>query len=85
MQMRRDVEHNPHKNLSNTLGGVQAYASQRPEPYRIHSFFILQVKCCVALHLFDGAGHKTTSHPHPYFLLSAFLFFLTNKVHFPCF
>jgi hypothetical protein len=31
--MRRDIEHNPYKYLSNTFGGVQASASQPPDPY----------------------------------------------------
>jgi hypothetical protein len=30
---RRDIEHNPYKYLSNTLGGVQASASQPPHPH----------------------------------------------------
>ena len=31
IQMRRDIEHNPHKYLSNTPGGMQASASQPPD------------------------------------------------------
>ena len=33
IQMGLDIEHNPHKNLSNTPGGVQASASQPPDPH----------------------------------------------------
>ena len=32
-QMRRDIEHNPYKYLSNAPGGVQASASQPPAPH----------------------------------------------------
>ena len=31
IQMRRDIEHNPHEYLSNSPGGVQASASQPPD------------------------------------------------------
>ena len=31
--MRRDIEHDPHKYLSNTPGGMQASASQPPDPH----------------------------------------------------
>jgi len=33
MQIRRDIDYNPHKYLSNTPGGVQASASQPPDPH----------------------------------------------------
>jgi len=33
MQMRRDIEYNPHKYMSNASGGVQASASQPPDPH----------------------------------------------------
>jgi hypothetical protein len=33
IQMRRDIEHNPQKYLSNTPGGVQASAFQPPDPH----------------------------------------------------
>ena len=33
IQMRRDIENNPHKYLGNTPGGVQASASQPPDPH----------------------------------------------------
>ena len=33
VQMRRGIEHNPYKYLSNTPGGVQASASQPPDPH----------------------------------------------------
>ena len=37
--MRRDIKHNPHKHLSNTPGGgVQASASQPPDPHWNVSF-----------------------------------------------
>jgi hypothetical protein len=32
-QVRRDSEYNPHKYLNNTPGGVQASASQPPDPH----------------------------------------------------
>jgi hypothetical protein len=31
--MRQDIEYDPHKYMSNTLGGVQACASQPPDPH----------------------------------------------------
>jgi hypothetical protein len=34
IQMRRDIEHNPHKYLSNTPSGVQGSESQPPDPHR---------------------------------------------------
>jgi len=33
IQMRRDIECNPHKYQSSTPGGVQASASQAPDPH----------------------------------------------------
>jgi len=33
IQMRQDIEHNPHKSLSNDPGGVQASAFQPPDPH----------------------------------------------------
>jgi hypothetical protein len=42
----------PSEYLSNTPGGMQAFASQRPDPH-LKAFpliSILQVGCCVALH-----------------------------------
>ena len=32
-QLRQDIEHNPQKYLSNTPDGVQAFASQPPDPH----------------------------------------------------
>jgi hypothetical protein len=65
-QMRQDIEHNSHKYLSNTPGGVQASASQPPDPHRnISLICTLQVGCCVPLHPLGGAEHKTTSFPIP--------------------
>ena len=47
IQMRRDIEHNPRKHLSNTLGGVKASSSQPPDPHwQAFPTFILQVGCC---------------------------------------
>jgi len=80
-RMRRDIDHNPHKYLSNTPGGVQASASQPPDPHC--SYFILQVTCCVSLHPLGGAELKTTSFPSfmlVVFALSAFFFFFFKRV-----
>jgi hypothetical protein len=63
---RRDIEHNPHKCLSNTPSCVQASASQPPDPHwKADLIFILQVGCRVSLHPLGGAEHKTTSFPIP--------------------
>jgi len=60
--MRRDIEHNPHKYLGNNPGGVQASASQPPDPHwKASLIFILQVGYCVSLHPLGGAEHNTTS------------------------
>jgi len=66
IQIRQGVEYNPHKYLSNTSGGVQASASQPPDPHWKSSLTCtLQVGCCVSLHPLGGAEHKTTSFPNP--------------------
>jgi hypothetical protein len=60
IKMRRGIEHNPQKHLSNTTGGVLAHASQPPDPHCLASLiscFILQMECCMALHPLGGAGH----------------------------
>jgi hypothetical protein len=63
--MRQDIEHNPHKYLSNTPSGMQASASQPPDPHWItFLIFILKVGCCVSLHPLGGAEHKTTFFPN---------------------
>ena len=65
IQMRQDIEHNPHKYLSNTPSGMQASASQPPDPHWItFLIFILKVGCCVSLHPLGGAEHKTTFFPN---------------------
>jgi len=65
IQMRRDIEHNPYKYLSNTPGGVQASASQPPDPHWKASFNSnLLVRCCVSLHPLGGVKHKATSFPN---------------------
>jgi hypothetical protein len=71
IQIRQDIdEHNPHKYLCNTPGGVQVSASQLPDPYwKAFLVFILQVgssRRCVSLHPLGGAEHKTASFPDPY-------------------
>jgi len=35
--MRGDIDYKPHKYMSNTPGGVQASASQPPDPHFIYS------------------------------------------------
>ena len=66
IRMRRDIEHNPHKCLSNNPGGVQASASQPSNPtWKVFLNFVFQVGCCVSLHPLGGAQHKTTSFPNP--------------------
>jgi hypothetical protein len=55
-QMRQDIEHNPHKYLSNSSDGVEASASQPLDPRRKASLIsIFQVDCCVPLHPLGGA------------------------------
>jgi hypothetical protein len=64
IQMRQDIEHNPYKYPSYTPGGVQASASQPPDPHRKTSLICtLQVGWCLSLHPLGGAEHKTTSFP----------------------
>jgi hypothetical protein len=68
IQVRQDIEHNPYKYLSNTCGGVQASASQPPDPHwrtSLISLINLQVGGCASLHLLSGADHNTTSFPNP--------------------
>jgi hypothetical protein len=60
IQMRWDIKNNPHKYMSNTPGGVQASASQPPDPHwKLLLFFCTQTGCCVYLHPLGGAEHKT--------------------------
>jgi len=62
IQMRRDIELNLPKYLSNTPGGVQASASQPPDPqWKPFLSIILQVGYCVSLHPLGGAENKTIS------------------------
>jgi len=66
--MRRDIEHkNPYKYLSNTPDGVQASASQPPDP--TEKLLLIQFsRCgvlCLCIHWVGGAEHKTTSFPNP--------------------
>jgi hypothetical protein len=59
IQMRRGIKHNPCKYLSNTPGGVQAPASQPPDPHwRTSLICTLQVGCCVSLHPLGSAETK---------------------------
>ena len=49
-QQRRDIEYNPYNYMSNTPGGVQASASQPPDPHQKTSLmYILQVGCSLSL------------------------------------
>ena len=55
-----------HNYLSNTTGGVQASASQPPDPHwKPFLIVILQVERCVSLHPLGGAEHITTSFLNP--------------------
>jgi hypothetical protein len=55
----RGGEHNPQKYLSNTSGGMQAPASQPPDPHWTGSLiFILQVRCSASM---DVAENKTST------------------------
>ena len=65
IQVRRDIAHNPKHYLSNTPGGVQASASQPPDPHcKASSIFIPQVGCCVSLYPLGVAEHNI-SLPNP--------------------
>ena len=86
IQMRRDIEHNPHKYLSNasmgvqaSASGMQASASQPPNPYRAQglSSFVLQV--AGMLRVPASIGWCRTQNIHSYimpvvFTLSTFFF-----------
>jgi hypothetical protein len=86
IQMRRDIEHNPHKYLSNasmgvqaSASGMQASASQPPNPYRAKglSSFVLQV--AGMLRVPASIGWCRTQNIHSYimpvvFTLSTFFF-----------
>ena len=53
IQMRRDIKHNSHNYLSNTPGGVQASASQPPDPHRRAFSLLLFTRLdVVSLHSF---------------------------------
>jgi len=76
--MRRDIDYNSHKYLSNTPGDVQASAFQLPDCHWKKSLaFILQVGWCVSLHPLGGAKLKTTCiAPRPCFHYLCSLSFL---------
>ena len=66
IQMRRDIEHNPHKYQRNALGGVQASASHPPAPHRKAPLIcMLHVGCYMSLRLSGCAEHKTASFSNP--------------------
>jgi len=70
IQMRRDIEHNPHKYLSNTPGGVQAPWSTTNEtnhliPTEKPLLILFSRWDVVSLHPLGAAEHKTTSIPIP--------------------
>jgi hypothetical protein len=80
IQIRRDIEHNPHNYLSDSPDGVQASASQSPDPHRKASLiFIFQAECCVCLHPLGGAKvqHNILFYSVPVvFTLSTVFFFI---------
>ena len=61
MQMRQGIERNPHKYLSNTPGGVQASASQPPDPHKkTRLFFSRWDVVCFCIH---WVVQNTNQHP----------------------
>jgi hypothetical protein len=65
IQMRRDIENNPHKHMSNTPGGVQASASQPLIPHWKAPLILFSRWDVVSLHPLGGAEHKSTSFSNP--------------------
>ena len=61
--MRQDIEHNPHKYLSNTPGGVQAFASQPPEKLAV--FLSSGGMLCVSA---SFGWCRTQNKQHPFLL-----------------
>jgi hypothetical protein len=71
----QDIEYNPHIYSSGTPGGVQASASQSPDPHwKTSLIFILQVGCCVSLHPLDGAEHNSIHANMPVVMMLSALF-----------